>query len=111
MPQKKSVALKIKSNIEELGAYTVGSRHEDKIARCRFFLVPGDGLMLLGMPDIKLLNLLKIMWGVVGDQKADRKFKSQTIWLSNGPKCKANTGQQIKADNVDINNDNSNMPE
>ena len=36
-------------------------RHEDKIARYRFFVVPGDGPALLGIPDIELLDILKIM--------------------------------------------------
>ena len=46
------------SNIEQLHVYTV--RHKYKIVRSRFFVMPGDGQALLGMPDIELLGILKI---------------------------------------------------
>ena len=71
--------------------------------------VPGDGPVLLMIPDIKLLNKLQIMCEVLGDQSADRKFNSHTIELSSSPSCKANKGQQIKTDNTDVNDAKSNM--
>ena len=40
---------------------TVRLRYRDKIAKCRFFVVPGDGPVLLGMPGIELLDILKVM--------------------------------------------------
>ena len=40
------------SNIGQLGMWTMGLRHKDKFARCRYFVTPGDGPGLLGMPDI-----------------------------------------------------------
>ena len=40
-----------------------------KIARCMFFVVPGDGSALLGMSDIEFLGILKITCGVVGSNK------------------------------------------
>ena len=39
--------------------------------------MPVDNSALLGIPDIKLLDILKIKCEVVGDQQADRKFNSQ----------------------------------
>ena len=39
---------------------TVILRHKDKIAKCRLFVVPGDGPALLGIPDIELLGIVKI---------------------------------------------------
>ena len=42
-------------------------KHNDKIVRCTFFVVPGDGQALLGMPDIELLDILKIMCEVEED--------------------------------------------
>ena len=42
------------SNIEELHVCTVKLRHKDKVARCRFFVVQGDGSVLLGMLDIEV---------------------------------------------------------
>ena len=38
------------------------------MARCRFFIVPGDGPALLGMPDVKLLDILNTSFEVVEDQ-------------------------------------------
>ena len=69
----------------------------------------GDSSAQLGMPDIDLLNILKIMCEVGGDQQADRKFESQTIGSPNSPSYKANKGQQIKTDNIDVNDVNSNI--
>ena len=46
-----------------------------------------DGPALLGIPDIKLLNILKIMCDVIEGQQADRKFKSQAIEPSSAPSC------------------------
>ena len=71
-----SVVLKIynQSNIEQFGMCTVRIRH--KIARCSFIVVPEDSQVLLGMPDIELLDILKITYVVVGYQQADRKFNS-----------------------------------
>ena len=71
--------------------------------------MPGNGPVLLGMPDFKLLDKLMKTCEVMGDQQADSKFDSQTIQPCNGPSCKVNKGQQIKTDNVEVNGANSNM--
>ena len=42
--------------IEQLGACIVRLRHEDRTAKCRFFVVPGDSPSLLGMMDIEVLR-------------------------------------------------------
>ena len=73
-------------------------------------MVPRDGTALPGMPDIELLGILKLMCEVVEDQLAGNMFDYQTIQPSSGYSYKANTGQQIKPDNVDIDNANSSMP-
>ena len=49
--------------------------------------------MLLGMPNIKLLDILKIMCEAVADQQADRKFDFQTILPSNGSSHETNKAQ------------------
>ena len=72
-------------------------------------LVPGDGAMLLGMPDIKVLGILTIMCEVVGKQQADEKFKFQTIQPSSSFSCKGKPEWQIKTYNVDAVDANSNM--
>ena len=48
------------SGIKQLDMCTVRLRHKDKIAKDRFFVFPDDGPVLLGMPAIKLLDILKI---------------------------------------------------
>ena len=67
------------------------------IARCRFFVVPGDSPALLGMPDIELLAILKIMCDLVGDQQANRKFDSDN---GTAQHCKLQSkhrlGEQVK---------------
>ena len=49
------------------------------------------------------------MHEVVGDQQADRKFDLQRIQTSSGSSCGVNKTQQIKTDNMDVNDTNSNM--
>ena len=49
------------SNIDQLGVCMIKPRPGYKVARCRFLVVPGNGPVLLGMPDIDLLGTLKIM--------------------------------------------------
>ena len=70
----------------------------------------GDGLALLGMPDIEMLDILKIMCEVMGGPHKSRMVSSQTMQASNGPSCKANKVQHIKTGYTDANNTNSNTP-
>ena len=81
--------------------WTVKLGHKDKFARYRFFVVPGDGPVMISMPGIDLPGLLKITCEVVGCQQRDRKFNSQTIQLSNSHSYKANIDQEIKSDKAD----------
>ena len=79
---------------------TVRLRHKDKIAKCRFFVVPGDGPALLGMPDIELLDILKIMCKVMVAPEVGRNFdfkqcrhprallQSKQSPMDHGRKCK-----------------------
>ena len=106
-----SVILKTyrQSNIEQLGMYIVRFIHKNKIAKCRFFVVSGDGSALLGLPDIKLLDILKIICETMEDQQADKRFDFQTIQPSNNPSFDTNKAQQIRADNVNVESANTNM--
>ena len=97
------------SNIKQLGMCTVKLRHKNKIARCRFFVVPADSQTLLGMPDIELLQILKIMCEVVEGQQADKKFDSKTMELSSTVSCRVNTDWESRSDNADVININLNM--
>ena len=47
------------------------------------------------------------MCEAVGNQHESRKFDSQTMQASNGPSYKTNKAQQIKTDNVDVNDANA----
>ena len=94
------------SNIEQIGAYSVKLRHKDKVVRCRFFVVLGDGSVLLEMPDIELLGILKITCDVVEDQQLGRKLNSQTMDPTDTLNCRANMEDENRSDSVDIiNND------
>ena len=89
--------------------FTVWLRHKDKIVRCWSFVVWADSLTLLEIPDIKLLGILNIFCGLVEDQQTDRKSDSHPIQKSSSSSCKANTSQQVKIDNVDVADVNSDI--
>ena len=59
----RSIVLKTynQSNIEQLSRCLVKKRHNDKCVKCRFFVMPGNDLALLGMPDIELLNIIRVI--------------------------------------------------
>ena len=68
--KKNNIVLKYsKLNIEQLGVCSVKIRHYNKVARCRLFIVPGDGRVLLGMPGMELLGILMIMHDVTEDHQ------------------------------------------
>ena len=58
--------------------------------KSRFFVVPGEGPSLLGMPDIKLLNIWKMTYEVIGSPHESRKLDLQTMEESNSPGCRKN---------------------
>ena len=91
--------------------YKVKLRHIDKVAIYRFFVVLEDSPGLLGMPDIELLGILKIMFDVVEGQQADRKFDSQSVEPSSTLGYRANTDRESRSNNVDVINSNSNFPD
>ena len=101
---KYSVILKAnsQSSIEQLGMCAIRLRHKDKTVRCRFFALPGNSPVMIDMPGIGLLGILKKTCYVVGDQQSERRFNSHTVQPSNSSGCKANTGQWIKTNNVDV---------
>ena len=91
-----SVILKTynQSDMKQLHVCAVRLRYRDKYDKCRFFVVPGDDPILLGMPRIEMLNILKIMCEVIGDPHESRKLNSQTIEASNSHSCKMKTEPQ-----------------
>ena len=90
MPQNNAVVLKTynEANIEQLDVCTAKLMHNDKVARCRFLVVPGDRPALFGMPDTEELDILKIMHEVVNGQQTDRKVDPQIMQPAGIINCK-----------------------
>ena len=89
------------SSIEQLGMCSVRLRLKDKTVNFSFFVVPGDCPLLLGMQDIEVLDLLKIMCEVMGDPHKSRMSQFSNNAGNQQPSCRANSAQQIKADKAD----------
>ena len=77
---------------------TVKLRYTDKCNKCGFFLAPGDGPILLGMPNIELLNILRITLDIIGKPHESRTFDSLKLETSDSPHCRTNKALQIKTD-------------
>ena len=79
-------------------ACAVRLRNKDKIAKWTIFVIPQDSPSLLGMWDIELLNILKIMSEVISDPHESRKFDSQAIKEYNSPSHRTNRAPECKTD-------------
>ena len=55
-----------KTTIAQLGTCTVIIEHNNKKKKCRFCVVPGNGQVLLGMPDTDVLSIIKICIDSIG---------------------------------------------
>ena len=86
------------SNIEQLGICSVWLRHD--IVRGKFFVGPDNGLVLVGVPDIELSGLLKIMCKVLDQQQVSRKFDLQTRDTSVVPESITNKTSTSNAGNL-----------
>ena len=66
--------------------------------KMHFFVVPGNGETLLGMPDIELLNLLNINCNTVGTNKEGKGTKGNmrigSVLNAGNEQCCANTGPE-----------------
>ena len=69
---------------------TIKLGHKDKSTKCRFFAVAAEDPALLGMPHIKLINILGITYNVIRDPHERRKFDSQAMEESNSLICRTN---------------------
>ena len=49
-----------KTVIAQLGTCTVSINYKDNNMKCEFFVVPGNGQLLLGMPDTAALNIINV---------------------------------------------------
>ena len=84
-------------------------KHKDKNVKYRFFAVPGDGTPLLGMPDIKLLSILRLTCDVIGELYESRRSDLHTIEMSNSPSCRTNGAPQTETDSLGMCDDILNM--
>ena len=65
---------------------TVLVEHKNNKKKGKFFVVPGNGQALLGMPDTDALNIIKINVHSIGDEDTrDNKWcaNMHTVWGSN----------------------------
>ena len=109
--QLSSIKIYSQPNFYQFDVCTVRLSHKEKTVRYIFLVVPGDSPALLGMPDIELLGILKIICEVVKGPQTDRKFHSQRMTPSSTLTIKTNTGQEIRSYNEDVINTISNMPD
>ena len=58
---------------------TVRVRYKDETTTYTFFVVLGDGLTMLGMPDIEVLDTPKITYEVMEGPHKSKMFNSQTV--------------------------------
>ena len=49
---------------------TVEVEHKNNCKKCKFYVVPGNGQALLGMPDTDALNIIKINIDLIGAEDA-----------------------------------------
>ena len=63
-------------DIEQIEMCTVKVRYKDKSTKYRFFVVPGYSPTPIGIPDIELLNILRITCDVRSKPHESRKFNS-----------------------------------
>ena len=85
--KNKHVILKAynKTTISQLGTCTVLIQHKSNKKRCKFFVVPGNGQALLGMPDTDVLNKININIHSIGVEDAGESkwcANTHTMWRS-----------------------------
>ena len=97
------------STITHVGRCSVVIENINKCKKCIFFVVPGDGDALLGMPDIELLNILQINCDTTGTKEEERGMnynQSKKNAIKVGSKqCCTNTGMEKDCDKKDNNAD------
>ena len=66
-----SVQLKMynKTSTTQLGTYAVEIEHKGNKKRCKIFIVPRNGQALLGMPDMDMLNIIKVNIHAIGTEQ------------------------------------------
>ena len=73
--------------------------------------MPGDGPALLGMPDIELLNIVRITYKVIGVPKQSRKFDLQTVEAFYSHSCRTSITLWNITDKADAHDNNTDLPD
>ena len=60
--------------------------------------MPGDGPVLLGMSNMELLCIIRVMHETIHNKTNNRKFDMQTRHATDSPNCSTNKGPQAKSD-------------
>ena len=88
------------TTITQLGGCKVEIENNDKCKnkKCIFFLVPGNGEVVLGMLDIELLNIFNINCNTIGTDKEEKgkncNMRKDSILSAGSEQCCANTGPE-----------------
>ena len=77
--------------------------HKDKQKPCKFFVVPGEGPSLLGMPDVETLELLSVNCNTIEPGQMNRQINEHRM------QDKSNTNKAFKDDKVYIVKHNNDM--
>ena len=73
-----------KTTVTQLGICTILIEHKYNKKKCRFFVVPGNGQVLLGMPDTDALNIINMNIHSIGAENAGIVSGVQTHALCGG---------------------------
>ena len=109
----KSILLKTcnQSNTETLSRCTVKIRHNEKCVKFRFFVVQGDNPALLGMLDIELPGIIRVMCETIGNKTTSKKFDSQTKYVAKPDECSSSKDKTNMPDYLISSKIKTNMPD
>ena len=79
---KRNTNIKIKmynwTTVTQLGISRVNIECNNKHKMCNFFVVPGNGQVSSGMPDIEILKILTIQCNIIGTEEVDKYTNCST---------------------------------
>ena len=108
-----------KTVISQLGMCTVIINYKDNTKKCEFFVVPRNGQVLLGMPDIAALNMINVNIDSIEAANMQKENFNTNISDAEKPNAKqeihgvkescTNTDEELKnANNINGSNNNTN---
>ena len=73
--------------------------------------MPGDGPALLGMPDIELHSMFRVMCETIDGKTMDGKFETKTRYAADSQNWKINRDPQAQPDADSVSKVKTNMPD